>query len=112
MTAFETIVRPFQRKDVTPPTRIVGKEKAVEPVLVEFGSGGGKVLEYSFFFNPGLETIEKDTYKEVKRDTVTKRVENPDDSSQFVDVEQVKKLYTRNTVDPTLKRNYELSTKK
>lgn len=109
MTVFENIVRPFQRKDVTPPTRIVGKEKVVEPVPVAFGKGGGKVLDYGFSFTPGLQTTNlSDTYKEIKRDNYPKRrVENPDDSSQFVEVESVKKIYTRNLSDPKVKRNYE-----
>lgn len=111
MTSLELIVRPFQTRDVTPPTKIVGKEKTVESPELMLGDEGGKAFEVNLSFGANVDVNDKDTYVELKRDTSTKRVENPDDNSQFVDVEVINKLWTRNKLDPNLKRNYELNNK-
>ena len=39
MTSLELLIRPFQSKDVTPPKRIIGAEKTVDPVNVSIGVG-------------------------------------------------------------------------
>jgi hypothetical protein len=108
MTAFELVVRPFETRKVTPPIRIIGKEKIVEIPTQSYGSEGGKVFPFSHFKSIDIET--EQTFTEIKRETVKKRVENPDDSSQFVEVEQVKKLFLRSDSDPKVKPIYHLKT--
>jgi hypothetical protein len=108
MTVFELIVRPFQTRDVTPPIRIIGKEKIVESPSQSYGKEGGKVFPFSFFQSMTVETAQE--FTEINRETVKKRVENPDDSTQFVEVEQVKKLFLRSDSDPKIKPIYNLKT--
>ena len=50
-------------------------------------------------------------YKEVSRETKTKRVENPNDSSQYVDIKVTEKLYTRSETDPSKKLNIKFDNK-
>lgn len=109
MTSLELIVRPFQTRDVTPPVKIVPtKPVAVDAPVLLIGSSGGQVIALTAQVALEFNVDDKNTYKEIKRDTTTRRVTNPDDSSQFVDVELINKLYLQNKVDPKNKPIYEL----
>ena len=99
----EQIVRPFQDRDVTPPKRVLGMRKEVGPSDVDFGKGGSKIFLYSTWATTEAGTI--NDYREVSRDTKTKRVENPDDPSQYIDIKVTEKLYTRSETDPSRKLN-------
>ena len=108
MTSLELLVRPFQSKDVTPPKPIIGAEKAVDPVNVSIGSGGGNALVFRAFTVIEFKTEDSFTYKEIDRKTHIKRIENPDDPSQFVDVERVDQISLRHKLKPDDKRIYDL----
>ena len=103
----EQIIRPFQDRDITPPKVVIGSRKEIEDIHVSFGGPGEKVFGFSLWSSTELGATAND-YKEIKRTTVTKRVENPDDPDQYVDVKNTTNLYTRNKVDPDKKFNIDL----
>jgi hypothetical protein len=108
MTSLELLIRPFQSKDVTPPKRIIGAEKTVDPVNVSIGSAGGTALVFRAFAVIEFKVEDDFTYKEIERKTHTKRIENPDDPSQFVDVERIDRISLRHKLKPDDKRIYEI----
>ena len=107
MTSLELLIRPFQSKDVTPPKRIIGAEKTVNPVNVSIGSGGGNALVFRAWAVLEFTTDDHFTYREVERKTSTKRISSDSDPSQFVDVETVDRVLLKNKVNPDEKRIYE-----
>jgi len=95
MSRFDHIVRPFQLPNVTYPTRIYDPTKPAEAedVVKTFGEDGkGKSFQCSF--NQQVSTYKDEKIKEKDRTTHEKRIENPDDSSQYVNVELIDKLTT------------------
>ena len=108
MSGFELLVRPFQTRDVTPPKRIIGTEKTVDPVDVSIGATGGTALVFSAFTVIEFKTEDSYTYKEIDRKTHTKRIENPSDPSQFVEVERIDQISLRHKLKPDDKRIYEI----
>jgi hypothetical protein len=111
MTSLELLIRPFQSRNVTPPRRIIGAEKTVDPVNVSIGSGGGTALVFHAWTVFEFKTEDSFTYKEVSRKTDTKRIENPDDPSMFVEVERIVEIVLRNKLKPEDKRIYEINNK-
>ncbi len=108
MSDLEFLVRPFQTRDVTPPKRIIGAEKAVDPVTVSTGSPGGTAFVFSAFSVLEFKTEDSFTFHEIERKTHTKRIENPDDPSQFVEVERIDQVALRNKLNPEDRRIYQL----
>ena len=89
MSSFERIVRPFQSKDVTPPQRvIVPDQQAVDNVVIACGAVG-QTRTFHGSFNLRHARYVEQSYRELSRDVTTKRITNPDDPSQYVDVEVV-----------------------
>ena len=109
MTSLELLIRPFQSKDVTPPKRIIAAEKTVEPVNVSIGSPGGTAFEFRFFSVLNFKTEDSFTYKEIDRETHITRIENPDDPSQFVEVERIDQISLRHKLKPDDRRIYEIN---
>jgi hypothetical protein len=99
----EQIIRPFQDRGITPPVRFLEDRDDKGPENVQFGAGGGKIFLYATFASTGVSEL--NDYKEVSRETKEKRVENPDDPDQYVNIKVTEKLYTRNEVDPSKKLN-------
>jgi hypothetical protein len=98
----ERIVRPFQLITVTPSRRIIAGEKIVPNVLVNIGKpGSGLCFTYNLFFFENVIVEESKDRTEVKRTEVTKRITNPDDAEQHVDVKRMTSVVTRNDTDPT-----------
>jgi hypothetical protein len=92
MTSLERIVRPFQSKDVAPPSRVLDTTVAApDNVRITCGATG-----YTRTFNASYScttTLYVDNgAREVNRQTTTKRITNPDDSSQYVDVEVIDQI--------------------
>ena len=108
MTSLELLIRPFQSKDVNPPKPIIGAEKSVDPVAVSIGSSGGTALVFRAFAVIEFKTEDSFTYREVERKTHIKRIENPDDPSQFVDVERIDQIALRHKLNPDDKRIYQI----
>ena len=92
MTSLERIVRPFQSKDVAPPSRIIDTTvEAPDNVLIECGKvGTTKTFNASYSCTTTLY-VDNST-REISRATTTKRITNPDDESQYVDVEVIDTL--------------------
>jgi hypothetical protein len=115
MTGLGTVVRGYVREDIAPKPAAVtfGTGAPLSEATIIIGdSGGDKAFPYWLFASTSA-TVESDvTYKEYKRETQTKRVENPNDKEQFVDVEQINKIYLKNKADPKDKRSYELDNPK
>ena len=92
--ALERIVRPFQRSGVSYPTRIFDPtQKEVEDAVLMIGKEGS-TKTFNESFSSRVTTYKDQEVKEQSRETETKRIKNPDDESQFVDVENIKKLVT------------------
>jgi hypothetical protein len=94
MSKFDYIVRPFQLPQVTYPTRVVDTtQAAAEDIVLTFGLEGS-TKTFSCSFSESVEIYADQTTKEKSRTTQKKRIENPDDPDQHVDVELIKKLTT------------------
>lgn len=94
MSNLEQIVRPFTRTGVSYPVRIfnpTGRE-AKDTTLMLGKEGSTKTFNESF--SQRVTTYKDHEIKEKSRETEVKRVTNPDDESQYVDVEVIKKLVT------------------
>ena len=77
---------------------------------ITIGEGGGdKVFPYFMY---STVTVETGTFTETKRETTQKRVENPEDPSQYVMVDQIDKLHLKNVNDPNDKRVIEMNNPK
>jgi hypothetical protein len=111
MSELERIVRPFAGFPALP--GLAPPQPAVEPqtenVRLEIGKDSG-TKTYSGSFSANVSRYMDANVKEKKRETSEKRVENPDDPSQFVNVERVDKL-TTNGVNGQ-KTNVEFKNKK
>jgi hypothetical protein len=94
MSALERIVRPFQRTGVSYPTRIFDPtQKQTDDAVLMIGKEGS-TKSFNESFSSRVTTYKDQEIKEQSRQTETKRIKNPDDESQFVDVENIKKLVT------------------
>jgi hypothetical protein len=94
VSTLEQIVRPFQRTGVSYPTRIFNPtQKAAEDTVLALGKEGS-TKTFNESFSEKVTTYKDQEVKEKSRETETKRITNPDDDSQFVDVENIKKLVT------------------
>src|SRR5262245_54288101 len=93
MTQLENIVRPFQRREVTYPVRVFDDQPSsdTEDVVLNLGQEGA-TKAFNESFNNTVNSYEDETSREQSRKTHEKRVENPDDPSQFVNVEVIDKL--------------------
>lgn len=88
----EQLVRPFQRPDLAPRTRIVVSTGAgTAPIIIEFGEAGALPTGKQDTFELKLEK-EKEQYKETHRTTRNVRIENPDDPDQYVMVQRPEKM--------------------
>jgi hypothetical protein len=103
--SLERTIRPFQLPAVTPPALVLDDTKQADPVAVSLGREGGKRFDYSYSFSSSVHSA-TDSYKEVSRKTETKRIENPDDSDQFVEIKRATEIKLVNENDPKLKRKY------
>lgn len=91
--SFERIVRPFQTIPFSPTPRpaIIEPAEELEDIILEIGrSGSIKTLQGSF--SSTVTAFVKETGQEISRDVVTRRVENPSDPSQFVEVEDTRRI--------------------
>jgi hypothetical protein len=97
--ALEYVVRPFQRQTVSLPTAIESETAQASDVVVHAASRGN-VKTFAWSFQASSEGPPGGKYKEVERTTKIVRVENPDDPTQFVNVERAKRITVANEDDP------------
>jgi|SRR4051812_42666943 hypothetical protein len=90
----EYIVRPFQSFPVTPPQRVIDPTSPDVPNLVLAFGFEGQVKTLNGSFNSTINGYTDDHHKELSRETSIKKITNPDDSSQSLDVELINKLTT------------------
>lgn len=115
--AIYLFVREGVAKDIEPKARVgmFGPPASLpspgedEAKIVIGAEGGEKVFPYLLYSTLSVET---GTFTEISRETTTKRVENPQDKSQYVDVEQIDKLYLKNKNNPNDKRTIEMKNPK
>ena len=90
--SFERIVRPFQTRDVTPSQRIFDpSEVAQENVTLKCGEVGSTTT-FSGNYSGSVSSYCPSRQREMSRTVETKRIENPDDSTQYVNVEMAKSI--------------------
>jgi hypothetical protein len=93
---FERIVRPFQARTVAPAPVLPapGSTTAAVPnVELKFGAVG-ETKTFNGSESHSMSTFCPTAVRETARETHTKRVENPDDPTQYVNVEVIDKLTT------------------
>jgi hypothetical protein len=106
MPAWEQLVRTFETKPVSLPSLPRGGP-AVLPGDVEFKFGQGTITTFSWSYDSSVSAgSDKNTFKEVDRTEKVKRVFNPEDDSQFVDIAQPKKIKLQNRDNPEDQRTY------
>lgn len=96
--SMEKIVRPFQLPSVTPPRRVIEAEKPVKNATLSIGKkGSGQTFSYNLFFFTAFDVKpgENNIHTEVSRRETIRRVENPDDSEQHVDVKVLEEVKLR-----------------
>jgi hypothetical protein len=108
----EQVVRPFQTKQVTYPARVFDTaQSAAADVIVMIGQEGATKL-FNESFSESVTTYADVTSKEKSRSTEKKHITNPDDDSQFVDVEIIKKLSVEQGEGRTYQKvNFEFNNK-
>ena len=80
---------------------VVALKRAVETMNQSNNAGNGTGGINGFTLNPGdpsKKTQKQPTWVEINRTKETVRVFNPNDSSQYVDVERINKIVWRDTV--------------
>lgn len=91
--SFERIVRPFQTIPFTPVARVVPTEEdELEDIVLEIGKDRGSVKTMQGSWSSSITAFTIDEGEEITRDVVVRRVENPNDPSQYVDVEDTSKV--------------------
>lgn len=111
MTAtLEQVVRPFQTKQVTYPARVFDNTQQPAPdVVILIGQEGSTKL-FNESFSENTTSYQDVTSKEKSRTTQKKHITNPDDDTQFVDVELIKKLSLEQGQGRTYQKiNYEFN---
>lgn len=105
MKTFETFIRPFQTIGVSPPVRVVTTEKNTSDVVLALGlNGSGRIFNCTESSN---QTFYHDReVEEQKRETEKKRVTNPNDENQYIDVELIKKLETKGGAGMNFQRDF------
>jgi hypothetical protein len=109
--SLEQVVRPFQLPQRTYPQRVVDDTTATTPddVTIQIGKEGATKL-FNESFSESTTSYGDVTSKEKSRSTEKKHITNPDDESQFVDVEIIKKLQVEQGQGRTFQRiNYEFN---
>lgn len=102
----EQAIRPFQLSEFTFPFPLPTTGRGIvtpQPFLI--GDGALRTETWSTSASMKVTT---NKYKETKRDEVKRRVYDPNDSSQFIDIMQLKVLYLQNKKDKSDTRVYEL----
>jgi hypothetical protein len=90
----DLIIRPFQSVTITPPRRIASAPTEPQEVVLLIGvEGEGKTFTGNFSSSQSFYMGQ--IVKETNRDTTQKRIENPDDSEQHVDVANINRLTTK-----------------
>ena len=116
--ALYLFVREGVSKDIAPQPRglsagggpvVVPSPDPDEAKIVIGGEGGQKVFPYWMFQSVNVTTVK--VMVETKRETSVERVENPDDKSQYVNVEKIDKLDTKNKDNPKEKTTIEFQNK-
>lgn len=97
MSNLEYIVRPFQTKVISLPTTIELESEDAAAVEVRLVAKGNAVT-YPFSF--AVNSAPSDTLREISRTTKKVKIENPDDPTQFVEVERATKIELRDENDP------------
>lgn len=90
----EEIVRPFQGASIFPSAERLGPLTAPGIVFCSLGNKGGKTVSWSFSAEGKAPVSENTKLKETGRTSIKQRIENPDDSSQFVEVCQATSIKT------------------
>ena len=97
MPGLEYIVRPFLPSSIRLPAQPEGESEFAPNVVVALASKGNAVT-FSWSSSANLTS---DTIREVKRTNKRVKIENPDDPSQFVEVDRATKIELRSEIDPS-----------
>lgn len=111
MMGLESVVRPFVSPLIAPAAGQLGDLKNPDVVNCSLGGKGGRSVPWTLSGSNKVLKSQTEKYLESSRDTVKRRVENPDDSSQFVEFCQTKRLKLNRDkgVDSPRTSSYDLS---
>lgn len=109
MSGLETIVRPFQDRQIAPAVLILDDTKIDDPIVQSIGDFGGTTFDYSYNFSGVSKNKPGDAWKETSRKSETVRITNPDDSEQFVDSKRATEINFNDTATGKNKRSYKYS---
>lgn len=101
---FERIVRPFQKAEFTPPPAAVAPEEPLENIVLMIGKDNASAKFLVGNISTSITSFTKDESKELSRETTERRVENPDDPSQYVIVRDTDKIATESGKRDTYKQ--------
>lgn len=104
--SLEPVVRPFQDRPIAPAVLILDDMKQDEPIVQSIGSEGGTTFDFSYSFSGNAKSSGGDDWKETSRKSETVRIENPDDSDQFVQTKRAKSINFNDTKTGKSKRSY------
>lgn len=90
MTYMELIVRPFQTRDVTPPTIIPQEPREPTLPILLMGSEDSTTFKLDAAMTTNVQFVTGRDYQEVNRKSDVETVHNPDDEGQKVDVERIR----------------------
>lgn len=85
MTHLENVVRPFTALGITPPFVVLPAKTDETRVVCSLGGSGGRTVSWTFDGNGHVIPSDTNRFKESSRTSESARVENPDDSTQFVE---------------------------
>lgn len=89
---FESVVRPFAAETISPAARTLSDVVAPGVIACSLGGAGGRTVSWSFSNTGSVVPSKTERYRESSRSSVKRKVENPDDPSQFVEFCQATKI--------------------
>lgn len=104
--SFEIIVRPFQTIRVHPLPKgatVLEATEEPEPIVLVFGADA-QVKKLNGSVSVSSTSFQEKESKELSRETKERRVENPDDPSQYVIVEDTTKITTESGKQDTYEK--------
>jgi hypothetical protein len=99
----EQLVRPFQTRPFGPAIAGPGSGDGPPPpdaIVIKWEGKGGKVFDYVFNYSSTMQMPDEEEHRETKRISKKKRIENPEDSTQYVEFMRATEITTKRVGKP------------